>query len=130
MQHSITEEQKTELFAMSVTIVDKTELSLSTQTFLKGLGQIPPSLNSDEIFALATILIETLKQEGCVGMVFAGEPSLTFALGKAQALNQCFGIAPFDVVFATSERVSVEKVHPDGSTSKESIFKHVLFRLF
>ncbi len=130
MQHSITEEQKTELFSLGINTVNKTELSETTQLFLKGLGQIPPTIDSDEIFTIATKLIETLKQEGCVGMVFAGEPSLTFALGKAQAINQFFGVSQFDVVFATSERVAIEKLLPDGSTSKESIFKHVKFRLF
>ena len=130
MQRSMTEEQKTELVAMGVTTVDKTELSVSSQTFIKGLGQIDPTISSEEIFSLATKLIETLKQEGCVGMVFAGEPSLTFALGKAQAINQFFGIAPFDVVFATSEQISIEKVESDGSTKKESFFKHVKFRIF
>lgn len=130
MQRQLTAAQKEELVEMGINPIEKNDLSGEAQKLLDKISNINPESSNADVFTLAAEITARLKGEGFKGMVFAGEPSLTFALGKVQSINQLLGNTGFDVAFATSEQVSVERVAPDGATKKETTFKHVKFRIF
>ena len=130
MQRQLSDVQREELFEMGILPIEKNDLSNETQKLLEKIGRINPESSNADIFTLAAEITARLKGEDFKGMVFAGEQSLVFALGKVQSINQLLGNSGLDVAFATSEQVSVERVSPDGETKKETTFKHVRFRIF
>lgn len=102
-----------------------TEQTLAAQ-FLGGELQdvkfpnVPPTCGGAEVAVLAEGIASTIPA-GSVAMVM-GDFSLTVALCRL------FPAKGVKVVFATTDRATVETVQPDGSILKTSVFRFVRFR--
>ena len=115
-------------------------------------SKISPTASLVEIQGLAKMLVDTANESKCAIFFCTGEPTLTlwaniYASDFQQAIGEAIGEQiveagierplhnsickyPFGLycVQSTTERMSVEKVNEDGSTTKTQVFRHVQWR--
>jgi hypothetical protein len=85
--------------------------------------QIDPHATPDAIDALAYRLVNQLNPRHDDVFLVGGELSFTLKFIEAlKATNHCV------IVCATTERVSIDRQQPDGTTKKESTFAFATFR--
>lgn len=117
IQHRLTNEQLEELKLLGFTNV-KT-LEEANPPLFKALSNTPSS--EGELDKLATELAQTSANFDAVVLPI-GSPAFNFLISRK--LNNK------GVLFAHSERVSIEEPNEDGSIIKKSVFKHIKFIKF
>lgn len=84
---------------------------------------VDPNVSDVMVSTMANNLVDEILSQGKIDAVMImGELSLCY-----NAINELFQ-SGLRVVVATTERKAVEKVNPDGTTSKQVIFDFVQFR--
>ena len=74
-----------------------------------------------EVFARAKELAQIATESGCEAALIGGAPYLM------RPLELCLAAKGVQALYAFSRRESVEKVEPDGSTTKVAVFRHLGF---
>ena len=119
--HKPTEEQLSELLAQGT--VDYLN-DVSPQLADK-LANCPA--DRDQLKALARKLVNLALNTDCILVQPGGSPAFQYLLGVENAEAYACGEYVKDVIYAHSERASVEVEQADGSVVKTSVFKHVKF---
>ena len=116
LNHNLTEEQIKDLKNLGITAF----INISTEKW----GQIPPDL--ENITQFLEEYFNALKKNGKRGDYFLiqGDYGATYQLVN---FAKDLGLIP---IYATTNRVSKEILNPDGTISKQNIFKHCRFRKY
>jgi hypothetical protein len=136
MSHVLTEEQKkaagVELGVYKIVTLEEVNPQLQEQ-----LKAVPASWDISQIKELSLSIVYAAHAEMATHFYMVGEPALTYwcnyyaqrQLTDVLTINGVFHEPfPLKVVQSTTERTSVEKINEDGSVSKLSVFKHVIWR--
>jgi hypothetical protein len=133
LSHTLTDEQVASLnttFGNGNIVLVSPELKAHT-------SQIAANSSLEEIQALATSVVSEAKSVNATHFICQGEP--TFAMwanlmaGAAFIADWCEGTnfmnwRSMKCITSTTERVSVQTEHSDGSVTKTAVFKHVQWR--
>jgi hypothetical protein len=133
LSHTLTDEQVASLnstFGEGDVVLVSSELKTRT-------SQIPATASLQEIQTLAKEVVAEASAVGATHFICQGEP--TFAMwanvlasrfmSKLQAEVTGSDVMPsMECITSTTERVSVDTVNADGSTTKTAVFKHVQWR--
>ena len=83
---------------------------------------VDPHAMSEEVRKLVALNLQKILELEPAAVLCQGEFNYTFEM---TARLKSFGVK---VIAATTERVSVEEIQPDGSTRQTSTFRFVMFR--
>lgn len=97
------------------------ELQPEVKQVLKGLLDFQQLPSSDEVLIRAVAITKIAKEHGASTAMIGGAP---FLMGTLETVLKDNGIKP---LYAFSQRISIERVNPDGSVVKTSEFKHMGF---
>jgi len=112
--HTPTQEQMSELQEIGEVVLLK-DLNSKLQNKINN----SPG-NRDELVDILAEVVETAGDNNITHLAQLGGSPLFICLAGAM-------IPPSQMVFAHSERISVDEPQPDGSIKKTSIFKHINF---
>jgi hypothetical protein len=133
LSHTLTDEQVASLnstFGSGNVVLVSSELKART-------SQIPATATLQEIESLAKEVVSEAVGVNATHFICAGEP--TFAMwanliaGGSIITSWCEGVnymnwRSIKCITSTTERVSVQTEHSDGSVTKTAVFKHVQWR--
>lgn len=86
--------------------------------------EVCPEWNDSEVFTQASAIVETIIGMSPDAVLCQGEMTMTLSIVSLLESNKIPAYA------ATSRRQSVERVKPDGTIEKQSIFEFVRFRRY
>ena len=120
MSHPLTEEQKED----ARNSLGVTKFVALPEPLLGLWSNVPPDLNKEETREYVRPILEW-----CYAQGFGGE-AIFLVHGQPGAQNTVVNIVnrtSGTCYYATTKRVYVETINPDGSVTKSSVFKHVRF---
>ena len=79
------------------------------------------SADRKELIGLAKDLLELKLSTNCTIVQLGGSPLFLYIAGAT--INSCLSTTA--IIFAHSERVSIDSPQPDGTVIKTSVFKHI-----
>ena len=113
--HTPTQEQLISLQEMGELIFLK-DINLSMQEKISNC-----SSDRTELAKLAKDLLELKVSLDCTIVQLGGSPLFLYIAGAT--INSCLSTTA--IIFAHSERVSIDSPQPDGTVVKTSVFKHI-----